>query len=158
VLATPDLPVAPDPGPLLSVATLPGDRPGRVIVEVIGEVDTFTAPLLQVCLDSRTGQRDLRELVVDLAQVTLLGADGVAALLRAHRRCGRRGARLVLRGAGRCVPDPGHLGELAQPESIDVVDDDRPQPRGRRTVPRRRPRSLSRAPAASTATTARRAP
>jgi anti-anti-sigma factor len=139
VLATPVLPTAPDPGQLLSVAALPGDRSGRMIIEVIGEVDTFTAPLLQLCLDSQTNQRDLRELVVDLEQVTLLGTDGVAALVRAHRRCGQRGARLVLRCAGRRVLDPRQLTELAEPGSIDSVDDARPQPRGGRTATRPRP-------------------
>ncbi len=34
--------VAPDAGSLLSVTVLPGDCPGHVLIEVIGEVDTFT--------------------------------------------------------------------------------------------------------------------
>ena len=90
-----------DTGELMSVVAHPGDRPGHVVVEVTGEVDTSTAPLLQLCLDSQTDQRGLRELVVDLGQVTVLGTAGVAALARAHRRCRSRGTRLVLRCTAR---------------------------------------------------------
>ncbi|MCZ2812322.1 MULTISPECIES: STAS domain-containing protein [unclassified Modestobacter] len=86
---------------LLSVTAVRGDRPGRVLVDVTGEVDSTTAPLLRLCLDSQTAQQELRELVVDLAEVTVLGPAGVTVLTRAHRRCRRRGARLVLRCAGR---------------------------------------------------------
>src|SRR3954453_10219191 len=111
----PVLPNAPAPGQLLSVTVLPGDAPGRAVVEVIGEVDDSTAPLLQLCLDSRTDQPDLRELVVDLEQVTVLGADGVAALSRAHRRCARRGVRVLLRcGGRRRLLDRGQLTRLTE--------------------------------------------
>ncbi len=99
MLPTRVLPAAPGTGEL-SVTLVPGERPGRVVVEVVGEVSASTVPLLQLCLDSRTDQPDLRELVVDLAQATGLEPDGTAALARARRRCARRGARLVLRPAG----------------------------------------------------------
>jgi anti-anti-sigma factor len=92
---------APDAEQLLAVTTLPGTRPGRVVVEVTGEVDTYTAPLLGACLDSQSGRRGLRELIVDLEQVTILGTAGVAALAQARRRCRMRGARLVVRCGGR---------------------------------------------------------
>jgi anti-sigma B factor antagonist len=92
---------APDPEQLLAVTTLPGTRPGRVVVEVTGEVDTYTAPLLGACLHSQSGRRGLRELIVDLEQVTLLGAAGVAALDQAQQRCRKHGARLVVRCSGR---------------------------------------------------------
>jgi anti-anti-sigma factor len=142
VLAIPVLPAAPDPRPLLSVSTVPGDRPGCVVIDVTGAVDASTAPLLQLCLDSRTNRRDLRELVVDLEQVTFLGAAGVAALARAHRRCARRGVRLVVRRAGRRrVLDPRQLSELAELVSIDPVGNTLPQPRSRRTATRPRPTS-----------------
>jgi anti-sigma B factor antagonist len=93
---------APEPERLLSVTASSGGRPGRVVVEVIGDVDTSTAPLLQLCLDSQAAQRGLRELVVDLERVTLLSAAGVTALAQAHRRCRMHGARMVLHCAGRC--------------------------------------------------------
>ena len=136
------LPAVLDPAQLLSVTARPGDRPGQVVVDVAGEVDDATAPLLQLCLDSRTDQPGLRELVVDLEQVTHLGADGVAALARARRRCVRGGARLVLRYAGRRrVLDLRVLGELADPVGAGRSQRARPRPRRGRTAPRPRPTS-----------------
>jgi len=136
-------------------------------VDVVGEVDTVTAPLLQLCLDSQTRRRDVRELVVDLEQVTVLDAHGVAVLVRAHRRCVRRGVRLLLRCAGRRrVLDPRQLTELAESANTDPVAHARPRHRGRPTATRPRPATaahadgrgasgcVSRAAAASTATTA----
>jgi hypothetical protein len=39
-----------DAGPLLSVSTVTDPRPGRAVVEVVGEVDRETAPVLEVCV------------------------------------------------------------------------------------------------------------
>ena len=46
MLHTPALRPVPAPGELMSVTTLPDPRPGRVVVEVVGEVDDYTAPAL----------------------------------------------------------------------------------------------------------------
>jgi anti-sigma B factor antagonist len=101
VLQTPAPPTDPGPRELLSVAAVPGPHPGSVVVEVTGEVDAYTAPALEVCLQSQARQRGLRLLVVDLSGVTFLGAAGVTVLARAHRRCLARGAVLVVRTGGR---------------------------------------------------------
>ena len=84
---------------LLSVTVLPGRAPAQVVVEVVGEVETSTAPLLQLCLDGQADQAAVRELVVDLRRVTSLGAAGVAVLDRAGERCAARGARFVTRSS-----------------------------------------------------------
>jgi anti-anti-sigma factor len=84
---------------LLSVTALPPARPGHVVVEVAGEVDAYTAPLLDACLTTQTRRRGVRTLTVDMQQVTSLGAAGVCVLAQARRRCRMRGARLVV------VPD-----------------------------------------------------
>jgi anti-anti-sigma factor len=94
-------PTASDPGHLLSVHTVTDPRPGRVGIEVVGEVDDRTAPALEVCLWSQGGQPGVRELVVDLAGVTYLGTAGVEVLAQAGRRCRSRGVRLVVRTGGR---------------------------------------------------------
>jgi anti-anti-sigma factor len=88
------------------VTTVPGRGAGRVVVEVRGEVDAATAPLLQACLDTQSASAGLRELVVDLRGATSRDAAGATALTRARRRCAARGARLVLRGTGAHVPLP----------------------------------------------------
>lgn len=140
MLATPVVSNPPHPGQLLSVHAVPGNRPGRVVVEVIGAVDTFTVPLLQLCLDSRTNQRDLRELVVDLERATFLGTAGVAALVRTHRRCRARGIALFLRRAGRRrLLGPLQLAELAHQVGADRVGKRRPQGEGGRTATRPQP-------------------
>ncbi|MGY1691393.1 anti-sigma factor antagonist [Geodermatophilus sp. SYSU D01105] len=151
MLRTPVHRPAPDPGHLLSVTTVPDPRPGRVVVEVAGEVDSYTAPALDVCLTSQAGQRGVRELVVCLGQVTFLGAAGVRALARAERRCRVRGARMVIRTGGRRrVLPPLQLTGLADVVAVDPADAEPPPPRGPRlrTTPRRpsarRPRRVCR--------------
>jgi anti-anti-sigma factor len=86
---------------MLSVTALPGTRPGRVVVEVVGEVDAATAPLLDACLRSQATRPGTRDLVVDLRGASLLGGAGARAVARAGRLCRRRGARLRVR------PTPG---------------------------------------------------
>ena len=103
---------------LLSVTVLPGRAPAQVVVEVVGEVNTATAPLLQLCLDGQADQAAVRELVVDLRRVTSLGAAGVAVLRRTREQCTVRGARFVIRstrgGAGRARRrGPGLPGRCA---------------------------------------------
>jgi len=115
-------------GPVLSVSTVTDPRPGRVVVEAVGEVDSSTAPVLDICLRSQASQPGVRELVVDLARVTFLGTAGIEVLVQADRRCRGRGVRLVVRTGGRrAVLCPlqltGHPG---------LVD---PHERGRRPVP-----------------------
>ena len=86
---------------LLSVTALPSVRPGHVVVEVVGEVDAYTAPLLDACLATQTRRHGVATLIVDMRRVTFLGAAGVAVLARAQRRCRMRGARLPVLPDGR---------------------------------------------------------
>ncbi len=152
MLQTPALPTDPGPRELLSVATVPGPRPGSVVVEVTGEVDAYTAPALAVCLQSQARQRGLRVLVVDLSAVTFLGPAGVAVLARAHRRCLARGAWLAVRtGRRRHVLRLLQLAGLAR---LGAVAGSEPEPRGGgpraaarpRPRPRRTPARRSRRP------------
>ncbi|MGY1704840.1 anti-sigma factor antagonist [Geodermatophilus sp. SYSU D00697] len=146
MLHTPVHRSTPDPDQLLSVQTLPDPRPGRVVVEVVGEVDSYTAPALDLCLTSQARQRGVRELVVSLGQVTFLGAAGVGVLAQADRRCRMRGGRLVVRTGGR----PAVLRALQMTGLADLVavdpDGVDPQPHGPRTTGR--PRTSPRRPSA----------
>jgi anti-anti-sigma factor len=133
-------PAAPDTGQLLSVSVVPGGRPGRVVVEVTGEVDAYTAPALDLCLHSQARQHGVRVLVVDLSRVTFLGVAGVTVLAQADRRCRARGARLVVRTGGRRrVLRPLQLTGFADLVAIDPPESG-PEERGRRTTARPRPR------------------
>jgi anti-sigma B factor antagonist len=153
VLCPPDHRPAPREGQLLSVTVLPGGSGGRVVVEVVGEVDAFTAPLLEACLSSRSARRGLTELVVDLERVTFLGAAGISTLAQAHRRCRMRAARLVVRGSNRRVLRSLQLSGLSElvalePPAVQSLrtsprEATRPRPRTRRT-PTRRPQRVCR--------------
>ena len=137
MLHTPARRAACDPGRLLSVTAVPGERPGQVVVEVTGEVDGYTAPLLEVCLQSQADRRGVGELVADLSRVTFLGAAGVTALAQAHRRCGMRGARLVIRTSGRRkMLRPLQLTGLANVVAGDPVKPEQLQMQGPRTATR----------------------
>ena len=103
------------PEQLLAVTGSPIDERGRVVVVVRGEVDAYTAPLLEACLDGQVARRKVRTVIVDLEQVTHLGAAGIAVLVRARRRCLSRGTRLVVRTGGqRRAQLPLELAGLAQ--------------------------------------------
>ena len=106
---------APDHTRLLSVTALPPGRPDHGVVEVAGEVDTYTAPLLDACLTTQTRRRGVATLTVDMRRVTFLGAAGVSALARAQRRCRMRGARLTV------VPDG--QGRVLRPIRLGGLDD-----------------------------------
>jgi anti-sigma B factor antagonist len=126
------------PEELLSVTGSPVDGRGRVVVTVRGEVDAYTAPLLEACLDGQMARRKVRAVVVDLAQVTHLGAAGIAVLLRGRRRCLSRGTRLVVRtGAQRRAQLPLELAGLAQLVGPEEEGTRRPAPRGPVGGPRR---------------------
>src|SRR5439155_22639203 len=72
-----------------------------VVLDVVGEVDAFTAPLLRACLRTQLSRPGLRELVLDVGGVEFLGAAGVSLIFEVARRCRRRGLRFRLLTRGR---------------------------------------------------------
>lgn len=66
------------------------------IVTVSGEVDADNAHLIPELVDCLPDNQ-LQRLVLDLAQVTLLGAAGVEALLRVRDSVAVKGGQLILR-------------------------------------------------------------
>jgi anti-anti-sigma factor len=111
----------PDPADLLWVGAHPPDRRGRVVVEVVGEVDDYTAPLLRSCVQGQSARPGLRALVVDLTGVRYLSCAGLTALEEAAERCSGRGVRFLLRSGAR--PAVLRALELAEPAlPVQVVD------------------------------------
>jgi anti-anti-sigma factor len=108
---------------MLSVTAIADSDGGHVVVKVVGDVDTYTAPLLALCLHSQAGQPALRKLVVDLQRVTFFGAAGVSVLAEANERCRRRGARLVVRSGGQStvLASLRHTG-LAETIALDQTE------------------------------------
>jgi anti-anti-sigma factor len=97
------VPLGPDPADLLWVGVRPVDRRGRAVVEVVGEVDDSTAPLLEACLRGQSARAAVRTLLVDLSQVGHLSCAGLAVLTEAAERCAGHGARLVVRPGERRI-------------------------------------------------------
>jgi anti-sigma B factor antagonist len=63
---------------------------GAVVVAVVGEVDTLTAPRLRAALDGALRSAAARRVVVDLLGVTFLGSAGLEALVQSARQAGQR--------------------------------------------------------------------
>ena len=79
----------------LSVALAPDDG-GNVVVAVRGEIDIANADQVQAALvealTESTGQ-----VVVDIAGVSFLDSQCIAALIRVHKGCDRNSRRLIIR-------------------------------------------------------------
>jgi anti-sigma B factor antagonist len=81
------------------------DENGTVTLVLVGDVDTYTAPLLRGSIaDQLEGQP--RELVLDLSAVDFLGSAGLAALLETRQLTGDRNITLRLIATGRAVMRP----------------------------------------------------
>jgi anti-anti-sigma factor len=87
-------------------------RAREMIVEVVGELDFATAPLLDEVL-SRDGAVAIGRVVVDVSQLTFMGAAGLSVLVGAHYRLlGECQGELVVRGASGIVRRVVELTEL----------------------------------------------
>jgi anti-anti-sigma factor len=74
--------------------------PRVVVVEVQGDLDAARVPRVRALLEDAVSVRP-QQLVVDLANCSFLDASGLTVLLDVHRRLGRVGSVLTLRG---CSP------------------------------------------------------
>lgn len=74
---------------------------GAVVVHVVGEIDTLTAPALRAQLNEHLPVAQL--LVVDFTQVTFLGSAGLAVLVAAKDEADSREHRLRLVPGSRIV-------------------------------------------------------
>lgn len=72
-----------------------------LVVHVVGEIDTLTAPVLHAQLDEHLAGTQL--LVLDMSQVSFLGSAGLAVLVAAKEDADRRGHRLRLVPGSRIV-------------------------------------------------------
>ena len=77
------------------------DHGAARVINVVGEVDTLTAPVLRSRLDEHVGEVEL--LVLDLSEVTFLGSAGLAVLVAAKDEADRYNHRLRLVPGSRIV-------------------------------------------------------
>jgi len=93
----------PDPSDLLNIE-LVQDR-DVAVVTAHGEIDLYTAPLLDSALrEAIDGDAEL--VVVDLSDVTFMASSGLTALLSALDRARQQRCELRLAGGGRAVQRP----------------------------------------------------
>jgi anti-sigma B factor antagonist len=81
------------------------DGDGTVTVTVVGEVDTFTAPVLRASLDTQLEQQP-KALVIDLCGVQFLGSAGLAVLVETQKSARSRDVALRLVANTRAVTRP----------------------------------------------------
>ncbi|WP_406259827.1 STAS domain-containing protein [Actinacidiphila glaucinigra] len=88
---------------------------GALVLEVSGEVDVVTAPLLATRLEAlAVGPHP--HVVVDLRNVTFMDCSGLSVLCRARRRVTERDGRLSLgRGVDAATPAAGEPGPRLRP-------------------------------------------
>lgn len=72
-----------------------------LVMHVVGEIDTLTAPVLRAQLDEHLPRTRL--LVLDMSQVSFLGSAGLAVLVAVKDDADRRGHRLRLVPGSRIV-------------------------------------------------------
>jgi anti-sigma B factor antagonist len=83
-----------------------------VVAHVVGEVDMLTGPSLQQHLDNALATKPER-LIVDLSDVSFLGATGLAVVINAQRAATQQGTTLQLRGVSSAAALPLQITELA---------------------------------------------
>ena len=76
-----------------------------VCVTAAGEIDSTSAPVLRQQLETLL-DGDVRELTVDLGQVTFLDSAGLCVLAAAHRRAARQDVVLRVLASSRAVIRP----------------------------------------------------
>ena len=81
------------------------DDDGTVTVTVVGEVDTFTAPVLRASLDTQLEQQPTA-LVIDLCGVQFLGSAGLDVLVETQKSARSRDVGLRLVANTRAVTRP----------------------------------------------------
>jgi anti-sigma B factor antagonist len=114
--ADPDAPA--DEVIALSVET--GEDRSLAVVHVTGEVDMLTTPLLRSTLIQQL-DNGVRQLVVDLREVTFLGSSGLGVLVEALKAARRHDATLQLVCTSRAVTRPLAVTGLSQ--VFDIRDD-----------------------------------
>jgi anti-sigma B factor antagonist len=104
---------------LVTIDVTESDSAARVIAA--GEIDSTSAPVLRQKLDALL-EGDVRELTVDLGQVTFLDSAGLCVLAATHRRAVRQDVRMRVLASSRAVIRPLQitgLWELLHAEQID---------------------------------------
>ncbi len=89
-----------------------------------GEIDSTTAPLLRQHLEALL-DGDVRELTIDLGQVSFLDSAGLCVLATAHRRAVRQDVRMRVLASSRAVIRPLQITGLWDLLRAEQVSDEK---------------------------------
>jgi anti-sigma B factor antagonist len=78
-------------------------REDACVVAVSGDVDLATIAAMADCLIAAVGRMQIRTVILDLEQVTFMGAIGVESMMNAQDLADRRGTVLRLRNSPTAV-------------------------------------------------------
>jgi anti-sigma B factor antagonist len=108
--------------PITDLVSVDVSRSGATAcVSAAGEVDSTSAPVLRQQLEALLDD-DVRELTVDLGQVTFLDSAGLCVLAAAHRRAVRQDVTMRVLASSRAVIRPLQitgLWDLLKAERVD---------------------------------------
>ena len=82
-------------GNLLNLRVMPASPDGDVVVQLEGELDLGTVPMLVDALDDLL-EGDPLTIELDMSQLTFIDSSGVGAYVTAFRRARAKGSRLTL--------------------------------------------------------------
>jgi anti-sigma B factor antagonist len=100
-------------------AVVIGFEADTLVLRVVGELDSYTAPTLRTCaLDQITA--GVSDVVIDLSEMTFIDSSGLNALVRARMRVEALGGSLRLRGPS---PQTRKLLEITTVDQIFPIDD-----------------------------------
>jgi anti-sigma B factor antagonist len=80
-------------------------NPADVILHVAGEIDLLAEPVLYAHVSTLLARRPER-LIIDLSQVSFMGATGLSLLIKTRGTAGQQGTALKLRSPSRSAARP----------------------------------------------------
>ncbi len=96
-------------------------REGVLAISLDGRVDLSTVPGIRKSLLGSAKRKEIKEIHVDMSNVTLLDTSGVAMLVEIRRWLARRNGELKLTGVSENIRK---LIQLAQVDQIFEIEDD----------------------------------
>jgi anti-sigma B factor antagonist len=93
--------------------------PGEVVLTLVGEIDTLTAPAFEAAADAMGAGRKVT-VVFDLAGVTFMDSTGLTIIAGTLRRLNRVGGRLCIRGASPMICRLLEITGIEQSEILEI--------------------------------------
>lgn len=83
-----------------------GEEPDRLTIRAAGELDSATSAALEGEVDRALGEHDVKELLLDLSQISFLDSAGLRVMILVEQAAARRSVELVV------IPPPEEMLEL----------------------------------------------